>query len=65
MGHILSYRFLTSDVVDEWACDLVAVCTGLHVVPDIPLIKGIEASQKSSIHLSSRSEVGLELGKMC
>lgn len=28
--------------INTWECDAIAVCSGLHVVPSIPLIPGIE-----------------------
>jgi dimethylaniline monooxygenase (N-oxide forming) len=34
--------YLTRDEIHTWECDAVAVCAGLHVFPNIPLIKGIE-----------------------
>ena len=30
------------NLVEEWSCDAIAICSGLHVLPDIPHIKGIE-----------------------
>lgn len=27
---------------EDWKCDAVAICTGLHVLPNIPKIDGIE-----------------------
>lgn len=35
----------------RWDCDAVAVCSGLHVEPNIPEIGGIE-NMKSVIHSS-------------
>ena len=26
----------------EWECSAIAVCSGLHVKPDIPFLKGVE-----------------------
>jgi dimethylaniline monooxygenase (N-oxide forming) len=61
LGHIVSYRFVTGSVVDEWACDAVAVCTGLHVVPNVPLMKGIENIPKviHSSEFKERSQFGV------
>jgi dimethylaniline monooxygenase (N-oxide forming) len=28
--------------LEEWYCDAIAICSGLHVLPNIPRIKGIE-----------------------
>jgi dimethylaniline monooxygenase (N-oxide forming) len=30
------------ELVEEWFCDAIAVCSGLHVLPNIPRIKGVE-----------------------
>lgn len=27
---------------EQWECDAVAVCSGLHVKPDIPFLEGVE-----------------------
>ncbi|KAK3337641.1 hypothetical protein B0T19DRAFT_448055 [Cercophora scortea] len=49
-GHVVSYR-LTGDGLtrsnvawqsEDYECDAVAVCSGLHVTPNIPAIRGIE-----------------------
>lgn len=40
-GHVVTYR--SRDGTDtEWECDAVAVCSGLHVTPNIPSIPGVE-----------------------
>ncbi len=61
MGHIVSYTFITSDVVDKWVCDAVAICTGLHVVPNIPHIKGLQRIRKviHSSEFKERSQFGV------
>jgi dimethylaniline monooxygenase (N-oxide forming) len=40
-GHVVTYT-KPLGLVEEWSCDAVAVCSGLHVLPNIPHIKGIE-----------------------
>ncbi|KKY22981.1 putative dimethylaniline monooxygenase [Phaeomoniella chlamydospora] len=41
-GHVVTYRKNGSDKSEEYYCDAVAVCSGLHVTPNIPEIPGIE-----------------------
>ena len=38
-GHIITY--VKSGQEKQYACDAVAVCSGLHVTPNIPVIDGI------------------------
>jgi cation diffusion facilitator CzcD-associated flavoprotein CzcO len=38
-GHIVHYVHV--DQVAEWHCDAVAICSGLHVTPNIPSIEGL------------------------
>ncbi len=40
-GHVVRYRN-PDGTEEEWECDAVAVCSGLHVTPAIPEIPGIE-----------------------
>jgi dimethylaniline monooxygenase (N-oxide forming) len=40
-GHIVSYKDSTG-LLREWHCDAIAVCSGLHVTPNVPVIKGID-----------------------
>ncbi|OIW29196.1 FAD/NAD(P)-binding domain-containing protein [Coniochaeta ligniaria NRRL 30616] len=39
-GHTVVYE--KDGLEDSWECDAIAVCSGLHVVPNIPEIPGIE-----------------------
>lgn len=39
-GHVVSYLYRGRQ--HTWQCDAVAVCSGLHVDPSIPEVKGIE-----------------------
>lgn len=40
-GHVVTYSSKDGST-DEWACDAVAVCSGLHVESAVPSIPGIE-----------------------
>ena len=40
-GHVVTYKTSSGDLVD-WECDALAVCSGLHDVPNIPDLKGVE-----------------------
>lgn len=52
--------FSQNDKAEEWECDAVAVCSGLHVKPDIPSLKGIEnvSVVMHSSEFKSRSDFG-------
>ena len=40
-GHVVRYR--SKDGAEEgWNCDAVAICSGLHVTPELPTIPGLE-----------------------
>lgn len=39
-GHVITYQ--RDGRLLEWRCDAVAVCSGLHVEPNIPDIRGTE-----------------------
>ncbi|KAJ4146911.1 hypothetical protein LMH87_001467 [Akanthomyces muscarius] len=39
-GHVITYQ--RDGRLLEWRCDAVAVCSGLHVEPNIPDIRGVE-----------------------
>ncbi|KAM4066310.1 DDE superfamily endonuclease [Hirsutella rhossiliensis] len=41
-GHVITYAPNGSQTPLRWQCDAVAVCSGLHVEPNIPHIDGIE-----------------------
>jgi dimethylaniline monooxygenase (N-oxide forming) len=66
MGHIVRYNQSRTDAIDEWACDAVAICTGLHAVPNIPHIKGIQSIPKvlHSSEFKERSQFGTEKDMM-
>lgn len=48
---------------EEWECDAIAVCSGLHVKPDIPNLQGVE-NVPMVIHSSEfKSRSDFEEGK--
>lgn len=56
-GHVVHYR--GADGADmKWECDAVSVCTGLHVTPNIPDVKGIDKVKvvKHSSQFKKRDE---------
>jgi dimethylaniline monooxygenase (N-oxide forming) len=54
-GHIVSYSPTSGGHAEEWQCDAVAICTGLHVVPNVAQVSGIE-SIPAVIHSSGFKE---------
>lgn len=61
-GHVISYQGVDSETSEEWHCDAIAVCSGLHVKPNIPIISGIE-NIPTVIHSSefkTRSQFGVD-----
>jgi dimethylaniline monooxygenase (N-oxide forming) len=57
-GHVIT--FTKDGKSEEWECDAVAVCSGLHVNPDIPEIPGIENVPKvmHSSQFKTRADFG-------
>ncbi|CZS91969.1 related to flavin-containing monooxygenase [Rhynchosporium agropyri] len=57
-GHLIAYT--AEGGCEEWHCDAVAICSGLHVEPYIPIIKGIENIPKvlHSSQFKGRKEFG-------
>ncbi|KAK0671726.1 hypothetical protein QBC41DRAFT_300413 [Cercophora samala] len=41
-GHIIGYRHQDCPDTAEYECDAVAICSGLHVTPNIPEVKGMD-----------------------
>ncbi|KAH6985322.1 dimethylaniline monooxygenase [Ilyonectria destructans] len=41
-GHVIIYITKGSQNPLEWECDAVAICSGLHVEPNIPTIRGMK-----------------------
>ena len=39
-GHVVYYVTEGSAGLEDWKCDAVAVCSGLHVTPNLPVIPG-------------------------
>ena len=39
-GHVVQYQKQGQEL--EWECDAIAVCSGLHVTPNLPNLLGIE-----------------------
>lgn len=39
--HVVTYRTAAGEEV-EWECDAVAVCSGVHAIPNMPNLPGIE-----------------------
>ncbi|KAH8594455.1 hypothetical protein B0O99DRAFT_513763 [Bisporella sp. PMI_857] len=58
LAHIV--RYVNEGVEEEWECDAVAVCTGLHIEPAMPRIPGIENVEKviHSSQFKSRKDFG-------
>lgn len=52
-GHIV--HSIKDGEASEWFCDAVAICSGLHVTPNIPLIPGLE-NAPTVIHSSEFKE---------
>jgi dimethylaniline monooxygenase (N-oxide forming) len=59
-GHTVVYQKDGSE--DKWECDAIAVCSGLHVVPNIPEIPGIEKVPLTfhSSQFKKRAEFGVD-----
>ncbi|KAJ8106861.1 hypothetical protein ONZ43_g6917 [Nemania bipapillata] len=60
-SHVLTY--VTNDQQENtWTCDAVAVCSGLHVHPNIPHIEGIERvpTVLHSSQFKKREEFGVD-----
>ncbi|KAJ4862012.1 flavin-binding monooxygenase-like domain-containing protein [Trichoderma breve] len=39
--HVIIYRTATGEEI-EWECDAIAICSGVHAIPNIPNLSGIE-----------------------
>ena len=57
-GHIVHYRKDSKE--STWECDAIAVCSGLHVSPNIPDLMGVEHIRKvlHSAEFKSREQFG-------
>jgi len=72
-GHIISYRSKKStspvsssapaanEPLLEYDCDAIAICSGLHVTPNVPAIKGIEnvPSVLHSADFKTKAQLGV------
>ena len=60
--HIVTYFSKNTGETTTWECDAVAVCSGLHVVPDMPKIPGIERvpSVFHSSQFKKRDQFGVD-----
>ena len=58
-SHVISYA-APDGKEESWICDAVAVCSGLHVTPNIPSISGIDKVPKTfhSSDFKSREQFG-------
>ena len=58
-GHVVHY-FAADGVAERWECDAVAICSGLHVEPNIPDIKGTEnvSVRMHSSNFKARKQFG-------
>lgn len=58
--HVITYCPKSTGKEEQWECDAIAICAGLHVTPNIPEIPGIE-NVPTVIHSSqfkSREQFG-------
>lgn len=60
VSYIVSYSTKSNINQEEWQCDAVAVCSGLHTEPNIPYIKGAEyvPQRMHSSSFKSRKQFG-------
>lgn len=60
--HIIRYATNDRRTQLEWECDAVAICSGLHVEPNIPTIRGIEKVPlvMHSSEFKSRKQFGVD-----
>lgn len=60
-GHVVTYG-ATLETGHTWECDAIAVCSGLHVAPNIPQIEGIERVPEvfHSSHFKKKEQFGLD-----
>ena len=52
-GHVVKY--VQDGHTEEYVCDAIAVCSGLHVIPNIPVIEGL-GNVPTVIHSSEFKE---------
>ncbi|KAM7190982.1 dimethylaniline monooxygenase [Naviculisporaceae sp. PSN 640] len=58
--HTVTYMSQKTGESGQWECDAIAVCSGLHVTPNIPQIPGMEniPLQMHSSEFKSREQLG-------
>ncbi|KAH8649642.1 hypothetical protein BGZ60DRAFT_520634 [Tricladium varicosporioides] len=63
-GHIVHYT--TNGTTSAWECDAVAICSGLHVFPNIPNIEGITRIPKvmHSSQFKTKEQFGIDKNVM-
>jgi dimethylaniline monooxygenase (N-oxide forming) len=44
-GHVVTY-ISRDNSANDWPCDAIAICTGLHVVPNTPHVQGVQTIPK-------------------
>lgn len=54
-GHVVTFLHTGNDKTEEWECDAIAICTGLHVMPNIAQVKGI-GNVPAALHSSEFKE---------
>ncbi|KAH7112383.1 dimethylaniline monooxygenase [Dactylonectria macrodidyma] len=61
-AHIITYRVNDGPATLEWECDAVAICSGLHVEPNIPDIRGINNVHRviHSSEFKTREQFGVD-----
>ncbi|KAK3681558.1 hypothetical protein B0T22DRAFT_298410 [Podospora appendiculata] len=41
-GHVIRYQPTAGGDEEDWSCDAVSICSGLHVKPELPTIPGLD-----------------------
>lgn len=61
-GHTVEITHTRTGVVEVWDCDAVAICTGIHDLPRIPKIPGLErvATVLHSSEVKTRAQFGAD-----
>lgn len=57
--HIVTYQ-TAGEAVEEWECDAIAICSGVHSIPNIPVLPGVEhvPTVMHSSEFKTRSQFG-------
>ncbi|KAK0612524.1 hypothetical protein B0T17DRAFT_543883 [Bombardia bombarda] len=61
-GHVVSYRSNLAGQMVEYECDAIAVCSGLHVTPNLPTIEGMNHVPQTlhSADFKSKAQLGVD-----